>query len=264
MSRVVDFRAGGRPTRQQVPRHDRINAERILRAFNTRAFKRQQPDNPELMLDIILESIARKSRVPLILYWGKGLRGHLGEPELASLAYLAAIDQRVRQIYEPGAKITLIFTDTHAELNGHPSTDVLAYFEELRSHAHDHGFEVSLMSQLMRGVELAEYGAMEVVPPKLLTTLCHSASKWYRGAGTVEDGAIRYYRLNMIERRVVQRIFPRAIFVTFNGSELRSLFPPSLPIFYMFSVRHGVSDKPWFLPADFVSRHADTGLAQSA
>jgi hypothetical protein len=52
----------------------------------------------------------------------------------------------------------------------------------------------------------------------------------------------------MIERRAVELAFPSSIFVTFNGSELRSLFPDNLPIFYMYSVRRGISSKPWFLP----------------
>ena len=46
----------------------------------------------------------------------------------------------------------------------------------------------------------------------------------------------------------MEQEFPRSISVTFNGSQLKSLFPEELPIFYMFSLRHGISDKPWFLP----------------
>jgi hypothetical protein len=62
--------------------------------------------------------------------------------------------------------------------------------------------------------------------------------------------------MNMLEKRVVERAYPRSIFTTFNGSELRSLFPRNLPIFYMFSLRHGICAKPWFLPRDFLSRNA--------
>jgi L-tyrosine isonitrile synthase len=54
--------------------------------------------------------------------------------------------------------------------------------------------------------------------------------------------------MNMVEKRAVEFAFPRSIFVTFNGSEFRSLFPERLPVFYMYSLRRGVSIKPWFLP----------------
>jgi L-tyrosine isonitrile synthase len=82
--------------------------------------------------------------------------------------------------------------------------------------------------------------------------------KWYRGEGTVEQGALKYYRMNMVERRAVELAFPRSIFVTFNGSKMRGLFPKSLPIFYMYSLRRGFSVKPWFLPADAARCEAST------
>ena len=37
-----------------------------------------------------------------------------------------------------------------------------------------------------------------------------------------------------------------------NGSELRSLFPERLPVFYMYSLRRGTCVKPWFLPAQAI------------
>jgi hypothetical protein len=55
-----------------------------------------------------------------------------------------------------------------------------------------------------------------------------------------------------VEKRAVEIAFPHSIFITFNGSRLRALFPKHLPIFYMYSLRRGVSVKPWFLPADAV------------
>jgi hypothetical protein len=74
--------------------------------------------------------------------------------------------------------------------------------------------------------------------------------KWYRGEGTCEQGAAKYYRMNMVERRAVELAFPRSIFITFNGSKLRGLLPERLPIFHMYSLRRGVAVKPWFLPAE--------------
>lgn len=83
----------------------------------------------------------------------------------------------------------------------------------------------------------------------MLEKLGACAAKWFRGEGTVEEGAARYLQMNMIEKRSVQFAFSRSIFVTFNGSEFRSLFPERMPIFYMYSLRRGTSVKPWFLPA---------------
>ncbi len=79
---------------------------------------------------------------------------------------------------------------------------------------------------------------------------------------TVEEGATRYYRANMIERKVVELIYPRAIFVSFNGSEMRDIFPSTCPSSISSSIHHGISDKPWFLsfeahPRDRTRRHRD-------
>jgi hypothetical protein len=229
--------------------HKSITPEQVLKAFNTRAFKRRQPDNVDLMVDFIAQSMARKEPISFVLYWGKGPRSNSGEPEAKTLDYLAALVDRVREIYQHGATVTLICTDTHAALNGHSPQSIRAYFDDIAVAARQRGFETRWLGELLRGVEIGPESDLEQPSPEMMSKLCASAMRWFKGEGTVEEGALRYYQLNMVEKRVVEFLFPRSIFVTFNGNGLRELFPASLPIFYMFSVRHGVSDKPWFLPA---------------
>jgi len=164
---------------------------------------------------------------------------------------VAAFAQRVRGVYEPGAAIKLILTDTHAELNGYAPHGVREYFAEVDAGAGERGFETCFLSQLTQaaeGVDACDTND-DLVPEQTLQRLSAGAQKWYRGGGTAGQGALKYFQMNMIEKRAVERAFPRSIFVTFNGSDLRSLFPDYLPIFYMYSLRRGVGVKPWFLPA---------------
>jgi hypothetical protein len=228
-----------------------VTAQSVLRSFNTWAFKREQPDDPQSMLRIISESIALGAPVSFVLYWGKGPRCHLGEPDIECLNYLGSLAQRVRGAYKPGAAITLIYTDTHAELNGHAPHGVREYFAEIGACAGERGFQTCFLSQLTRaaGPTAACVTNDEPVPEETLQMLSASARKWYRGNGTAGDGALKYYQMNLIEKRAVELAFPHSIFITFNGSDLRSLFPDCLPIFYMYSLRRGVGVKPWFLPA---------------
>lgn len=255
-SRDLNARRADRPT--EAGRHARsarkvVSADAILRAFNTWAFKREQPSDPQLMTRTVAESAARGEPVSFVLYWGKGPRANAGEPEVACLDYLATLARRVREVYPPGASIGLILTDTHAALNGHVQASIEQYFTEIGAEAMARGFSTQLLSELTASAEAAgvchvdEGDAPDEV---MLERLSGSAGKWYRGEGTAREGAIKYFQMNMIEKRAVEFAFPRSIFVTFNGSELRCLFPDNLPVFYMYSLRRGFSVKPWFLPAN--------------
>src|SRR5262245_17595514 len=106
----VEDADGAAPRRRnsgKSPRNKSIAAERVLRSFNTRAFKRERPDNPDLMLQIISGAIACNEPVSFVLYWGKGPRHYVGEPEIKTLDYLAVLARRVREAHAPGAAITL-------------------------------------------------------------------------------------------------------------------------------------------------------------
>ena len=81
--------------------------------------------------------------------------------------------------------------------------------------------------------------------------------KWYRGDNSVAAGAAEYFRMNMLEKRVVELAYPGAIFVTFNSAEYRELFPRELPDFYMYSMRKGNAVKPWFVDIDASEKPTD-------
>ncbi|MGH6671242.1 MAG: hypothetical protein ACRECV_04595 [Xanthobacteraceae bacterium] len=208
------------------------------------------------MIQFITQALVRRAPVSFVMYWGKGLRPTLAAPEFACLDFLDLMISRVVEVYEPGVDFTLVFTDTHAALNGHGEDSIHSYFQDLELAARRHRFKTCLLSSLvnapgLRPDEMPEY---RVPTAELLAELRGSAVKWFKGEGSSEEGAVRYFQANMVERKVMERAFPRSIFVTFNGSQLRSLFPDTLPIFYMFSLRHGISDKPWFLPPDYSGR----------
>jgi hypothetical protein len=239
----------------EIATYEKVAPEKILSSFNTWAFKREQPADPQLMLQFISEAISLGEPVPFVLYWGKGPRCHLAEPDTKCLDYLAAFARRVREAYEPGAALKLIFTDTHAELNGHSQHSIRGYFAGIEVGARQRGFETCWLSQITQAAEVSGASDLhdDIAPEDTLLRLSASATRWYRGNGSPEEGALKYLEMNMIERRAVELAFPRSIFVTFNGSKMRGLFPKRLPIFYMYSLRRGKSIKPWFLPADTVA-----------
>ncbi len=227
-------------------------AEQVLRSFNTWAFKREQPSDIGLMLEAIAHAIARAQPLSFALYWGKGPRCSLANPDIQCLDFLHSLADRVKEGYAPGALLNLILTDTHAELNGHPQSRISKYFNEVAAEARERGFQTCLLGDLVRASNSSASTGQndEEIQQTTLLKLIASARKWYRGSGTPEDGARTYYRMNMVERRAVQAAFPNSIFMTFNGSDMRALFPQHMSIFYMYSLRRGFGVKPWFLPLD--------------
>ena len=185
---------------------DQVLAEQILRTFNTWSFKRQHPSDIGLMLNVISHTIRRSEPLSFALYWGKGPRCSLADPDMQCLDFLGAFSDRVKQGYAPGAALNLIFTDTHAELNGYSQPGIEKYFHEVGAFARERGMCTRRLGELVRVSNIAPATDLNEadIEEATLLKLIASARKWYRGSGTPEDGARTYYRMNMVERRAVE------------------------------------------------------------
>jgi L-tyrosine isonitrile synthase len=241
------------PPKDAYPSQRKITPERILAAFNVRTFRREPPGDEQLMLQFIARAVAFNEPVPFIMYWGKGPRATMAKPDVDCIAFLDGMLRRVREVYLPGAKLKLLFTDTHALLNGHAADAVRGYFGEIAHCVREHGIDTCWLGEVLRTTGLAEAKADDEMPQELGERLTASARKWYFGEGTVEEGALKYYRANMVERRAVEAVYPHSIMITFNTSALRALLPLGLPVFYMYSMRRGLSVKPWFVLTESAS-----------
>jgi L-tyrosine isonitrile synthase len=226
------------------------DSQKILQSFNTWAFKRQQPTEPDLLFATVEAAVDALRPIQFVLYWGKGPRPYIDEPERTCLGFISQMTQRIHCAYGPGAQVTLILTDTHAEHNGHIRDVIDSYFAEVAEAARHHGFDTTCLSNIVTAQLTRIRSVTEAPSAELLAKLEPSAAKWYRGDEPVTAGAERYFHLNMIEKQAVEIQFPRAVFVTFNNSDYRVLFPDTLPVFYMYSLRKGFAVKPWFMNAE--------------
>ncbi len=239
------------------PKHAALNsrqnrqiatAKRAVQSFNTWAFKREQPSSADLLHSVVATAIKRGAPIPFVLYWGKGPRRSLAVPDLQCLDYIASMGERIAEHYAPGALFNLLLTDTHAGLNQHADADTKAYYAAIQTAASARAFKCRYLSEVTRSSAASlQFQESEVAPAEVLEVLTKSAAKWYRGDGTPSEGAARYFELNMLEKRAVEQVFPDTVFVTFNNSKHRILFPQSLPIFYMYSLKKGSAVKPWFV-----------------
>lgn len=228
---------------------DRSKAEDILKAFNTWAFKREQPSDLRLLREFIVRAERQEEPLSFVAYWGKGPRDEIAEPDLQCIQYMKQMLGRIDAIHEPGTELHLILTDSHARLNGHKVKSINKYFKAVEAVAAENGFSSWRLQALTQAMRPALRSIPRVLPQEskeLLLDLEKSAAKWYRGGNSVDEGAKQYFDMNMVEKRVIERVFPNSIFITYNSSQLRALFPTQLPIFYMYSIKKGVGVKPWF------------------
>jgi L-tyrosine isonitrile synthase len=232
--------------RQQARRT--VNPKTVVSAFNTWAFKREQPSDVALLHAQVEAAIADQRAIEFVLYWGKGPRNAVAKADIECLDYLQALAERINAVYSQGAQVCLIFTDTHASLNGHLPVAMDGYFGDIEAAGSARGFVNCRLGALVEAARAAGVGpASGDRSADTLEQLTRSAARWYRGGADPAAGAVAYYDMNMIEKRAVQQQFPGAVFITFNGSEFRELFPDQLPVFYMYSLRKGFGVKPWFL-----------------
>lgn len=222
--------------------------EAIVQAFNTWAYKREQPSDLALTKRVVARAVERNEPVPLLLYWGKGPRSTMAEPDVKCLDFLVSMRCRIEAVYPKGAQFHLLLTDTHARLNNHADQEITHYFGEIAAAARARGFACRRLSEVIAAAtHHVQFTRTEAPETELIENLTRSAAKWYFGAKSTIEAATAYYAMNMREKLAVETIFPNAIFVTFSSSSLRSLFPAHLPIFYMYTLRKGFGVKPWFI-----------------
>jgi L-tyrosine isonitrile synthase len=222
----------------------------VLRAFNTWSYKREQPSDSALLEKMVTHAAARDAPIPFVLYWGKGPRHSLADPDVQCLDFLASMGQRIREVYAPGACFTLLLTDSHALLNQHPASAIHSYFAVIEAECAERRFEYRRLSDVTQSVSPPEKSLPATdAPDDIMRELTQSATKWYGGTEAPSRAAARYFQLNMLEKNAVAQQYPDNIFVTFNNRKHRLLFPDNLPIFYMYSLKKGIAVKPWFCDA---------------
>lgn len=222
--------------------------ENIIDSFDTWKFKREQPFNYEKLKEIVSVAVLKSEPIKFITYWGKGGKDDSGEPEKQTLKFLNEFFNRIRNIYPSGIELTILFTDTHAELNGHSKESTRKYFASMDQLAKAYSFKTTNLSEFIgydRERLLSTIDSVSI-ENKLLNILVGSAEKHYCVSKDYELGAKLYYLQNQLEKERIDEKYKDYVFLTFNGSKINGLFPKNLPIFYMYSMKKGQSIKPWF------------------
>ncbi|HLD21645.1 MAG TPA: asparagine synthase C-terminal domain-containing protein, partial [Patescibacteria group bacterium] len=224
-------------------------AKTILDTFNTRKYKREQPNTEEKINELILKQIIENKPISFVMYWGKGDRNSISDIENIALQYVNDMLKPIQQIYNPGIQLILVFTDTHAELNGYSTVAIQEYFNSVRTLVAKYNFiEIILMSELVPyEEETLLQVAHKIADTDIPDVFYSSSEKHFQKNNDIQLGAKLYYLQNQLEKNSIEQHFADCIFMTYNSSTWDSIHPARLPIFYMYSLKRGTSIKPWFV-----------------
>lgn len=226
-----------------------ILSSQVLNSFNTWRFKSEQPKDKEAFLNIISNCINEDKPIKFALYWGKGDRNIAGVNEKAAFKYLSDFFNTLKKEYPKGSEVSIIFTDTHAKLNGYSNQTINEYYSSISKMTEADNFKTVLLSDLIGSspdkplITESEYKISDALFKKLKI----ACQKHDKSGRNIEEGAKLYFQQTQIENKIITQKYHDNIFLTYNSSDYNEVLPTSLPIFYMNSIRKGIKIKPWFM-----------------
>ena len=218
---------------------------------------------------------SNKGLVDFVMLWGASNKTASTQSDAESLLYLFHFLKRVEDIYQVKTNLTLIFTDTHAYLNGYSDSNYSRYIKDISYHIKKHSFKWVLSSlmckdkimasgydtypgfidniiansmELFNTINLDEknLGAVENFY-KYALRHCNRIGKHESGLAfkNAEAAAKAYLYFAFFEKAVITKAFEGAAFITYMSRE-EEFALPDLPIIRLFSMKSGLRTRPWF------------------
>lgn len=223
-------------------------ALKILEKFTCK-YRRAHPSKIKKMKSIIKECAENNVPISIIGYWGIGDKAKPDKNEYAALVFLDEVKNNVRKIYGPGIKITFIISDLHAKNNLIPDEKIKSYTEEIEKILTNSGFSTIRLSELYKKYNLSLKkinccGKIWWLFFPLKNILVKQAAR----VSLREDKnfcARQYALMRIKESKIIEKEYKNYIFMTYSSPLFKSLHP-RLPTLYLYSIKKGCSEAPWF------------------
>lgn len=225
----------------------------VVDQLDTWKYKRAQPYKMKDAEKIITEHVNNNLPIPLFGYWGIGNKDNYDEAELNTVNYLSSLAQAVKNIYNPGIKITFILSDVHANNNCISKDVVGKYIEKIKELLEGNNFDIIFLSDLYDNHGLSSEGIFKdaTIKDKIwwqFFPLKKDLLKQANNVALCEDKSLsarRYAMMRMAESRILEKEFANQIFITYSSPHYRILYP-NLPTLYLYSEKKGCCVVPWF------------------
>lgn len=231
-------------------------SQEVFEILDRTRFRKAKTPDKENIIQIIQTSLIEDAPFYLTGYWGVGHRDHANDQDRNVLDNLGALVNDINQhVSKPIAKIKFILTDLHGKVNFIPGLSARKYFKAIEEDLQKRGFEYVYLSEIWHQKGLIFEDISEQIHQEdfkrsweefsLRDQFIKQSAR--RGHGNAKKGAQRYYAIVMAEREAVaQYCGGKTIFFTYNDPGYK-IVHPALPAIYIYSIKPGFSDKPWFL-----------------
>jgi len=188
------------------------------------------------------------STVRLLIYWGCFARDTIGPEEVSLVDYVENVRGTISSLGFSPCEIHVLFTDTHARLNGTEEQRIKSYGESMRLLVERQSWSMVALSDLVPPQTVHIDSGYAKVFEREFGILKRQANEIH----TSPEGnskAMEYLASNLSESAALLRNFPDSIFLHAGVSELNFLLP-SIPRLYIYSGLRQSTQKPWFQPPD--------------
>jgi hypothetical protein len=220
--------------------------------------------------------IQSKKIIRFVKYWGASDKKYADKFDYEALFHLFGFLRIVEKQYKIEVHLTLIFTDTHAMLNGYIPENYKNYNREIGKILNDFNYSHVLMSEVLTPFakshnlkdtnelikSVIQQSKNSNIPQAIkndesFEVLKKSASKHalrfkdkskYKEfhLESEEQAAYSYILLNRIERQYVEKNFFQSVFLTYTSDIEKELIAPDLPTLQIYSIHKGLRCRPWF------------------
>ncbi len=232
-------------------------AREIIGRFNTQKIRRARSPDIDRIEDLVQGALLRRGAFEFAGYWGVGAREELGTADRFALERLRTIVEAVNDCAGyPMGSVRLILADLHGRSNEVKAEIIDRYLGAVGEEATRMGFETELLSSIWERYGLdfdTVVGAINdpVFEERwasfpLREDFVRRAARHCDDTRRAEEVARRYHAVTHEDRQVLTRHLDGCIFFTYGEPEFRGI-QPELPVVFWYSLKKGVSERPWFI-----------------
>jgi hypothetical protein len=215
-----------------------------IRALNTWKYKRAQPSDIDALHMLLTQSALWGEDLSFVAYWGCGRRSQTNGIDRMAMDRMCEYIARA-SLPPAAARLTLVLTDLHGEVNGKPPSRMSEYFAAVVSDAGERGVETIYLSELWAAIDRSLDDIEPVGEEHPLIEKAATRAAKHCENSEPRSAASRYVATCKWDSEAMLARFPKSIFLTYNGPA-DSGFLPEMPTLYIYSYKRKVSEKPWF------------------